>query len=109
MGEKLKSELKTNLFLILCLFLLCTVIYSFQWGSGWKTQTILFHHLAETNRSIEFQIADQGIFGYSERIVEVKRYFLFIEYIKEISEEDIDTTEWKKVDIFINEAGLKGG
>lgn len=109
LGEKLKSELKTNLFLVFCLFLICAVINSIQFGSGWKTQTILYHHLTETNRSIEFQIADQGIFGYSERTVEVKRYFLFIEYIKEISEEELDLSEWEKVDIFVNEAELKGG
>lgn len=106
---KLKTEASSSFFQIIVTLFICLGIYFFQFWSDWKTQTIIYRHLNDSTRTIEFQISDQGTFGYSERTIEVKKYFFFIEYVKELDIDSFNSTNWEKVNLEINEAGLKGG
>lgn len=87
---------------------LCFYLF-LDWRGDWKTQTVRFQNLHFSNRTIEFQLQDKGAFGYNRRLVERWKLLPFLEWTKEIEDGQIDTVVWKKVDLDINEMGLKGG
>jgi hypothetical protein len=68
-----------------------------------------YQNLHLSNRTIEFQLQDKGSRGYNRRRVDRIKILPFIEWTNEIGHEPIDTLTWKKVDIHVNEMGLKGG
>ncbi len=80
-----------------------------DWRGEWRTQTVEYQNLHLSNRTIEFQLQDKGSRGYNRRRVDRIKILPFIEWTNEIGHEPIDTLTWKKVDIHVNEMGLKGG
>jgi hypothetical protein len=96
-------------------FLICNTaiafFYVFLDGRGeWKTQTVEYQNVHLSNRTIEFQLQDKGARGYNRRRVDRIEILPFIEWTKELEPDSIfDTLIWKKVDIYVNEMGLKGG
>jgi hypothetical protein len=83
-----------------------------DWRGDWKTQTIIYTNNHLSNRTIEFQLQDKGSFGYNRRIVDRFKLFPFLSWTKKLTEENlanIDSLAWDKVDIHVNEQGLKGG
>ena len=76
------------------------------WGGQWKTQDILFVNKNKQNVQIEFQMQDIGAFGYNKRIVKVKKGFLW-DSQSSFDTVNIDTTEWKFVNNFVNELEIK--
>lgn len=92
------------LFLILSFYL--------DWRGDWKTQTIVYKNNHLSNRTIEFQLQDKGAFGYNRRTVDRLRLVPFVSWTRRLTQEDlksIDSLTWDKVDIDLNEQGLKGG
>jgi hypothetical protein len=95
-------------------FIICNAaivfFYVFLDGRGeWKTQTVEYQNLNLSNRTIEFQLQDKGARGYNRRRVDRMTILPFIEWIKVLEDAPIDALTWKKVDIYVNEMGLKGG
>jgi hypothetical protein len=83
-----------------------------DWRGDWKTQTILYINNHTTNRTIEFQLQDKGAFGYNRRTVDRLKIIPFVSWTKRVTAEDLknlDSIAWDKVDIDVNEEGLKGG
>lgn len=75
--------------------------------SAWRTQTILYQNEHIGFKTVEFQMQDMGALGYHKRTVEV---FYLTPYFMITSEvpNDIDKrVEWVRVDIDVNELGLK--
>ncbi len=102
------NKIISKIFAILFgLFIVIRII--FLWGSDWKTQIIIFQNLHLANRTIEFQLQDIGAFGYKRRTIDKLKLIPFVSFIKEVDENNLDTLTWKKVDIDVNEMGLKGG
>ncbi len=75
-------------------------------GSPYKTQTILFKNKKDPTTTIAFQMQDSGAFGYNRRIVKVEKGIIWDSH-SDFDTTGIDTTQWKKVDIFVNELELK--
>lgn len=79
-----------------------------DWIGDWETQTILYKHGHFKNKTIEFQMQDKGSLGYNRRIVKVTRITGFLDYVSPIDISKI-SLPWIKVNIHVNELGLKGG
>lgn len=78
----------------------------------WKTQTIIYKNKHSSNRTIEFQLQDIGAFGYNRRTIDRITLFPFVSITRNVDQEDLQTIDlvtWDKVDIHLNEQGLKGG
>jgi hypothetical protein len=95
-------------------FVICNSVIAFfylflDWRGEWKTQTIEYQNLHLSNRTIEFQMQDKGARGYNRRYVDRIKILPFVEWTKEVKSDELDTLTWKKVSIYVNELGLKGG
>lgn len=78
----------------------------------WKTQTVIYTNNHLYNRTIEFQLQDKGALGYNRRTIDRIKLFPFVSWTKKLTDENlknIDSLTWKKVNINLNEQGLKGG
>jgi len=96
--------------LVFGLFLVSSFFLDFR--GNWKTQRIIFKNKHSSNRTIESQLQDIGAFGYNKRTVDRIKLFSFLSWTRRVTEEDleaIDSLTWDKVDIYLNEQGLKGG
>lgn len=83
-----------------------------DWSSDWKTQTIIYTNNHLSNRTIEFQLQDKGARGFNRRTVDRLKLFPFVIWTKKLTEKNlknIDSLNWKRVDIELNEQGFKGG
>ena len=106
------TVLKKFVFLILVFVVFLTLSHFLDWRGDWKTQTVIFRNNHLSNRTIEFQLQDKGAFGYNRRTVDRVKIFPFVSWTKTLTEqelENIDSVSWDKVDIHVNEQGLKGG
>ncbi|WP_224994341.1 hypothetical protein [Cesiribacter sp. SM1] len=109
-GSSFKIDIKKAVGFALIITTLAYIVRSFiVWGGNWKTQTVVYQNLHLPNRTVEFQMQDIGARGYNRRTVDRIKLFPFIDWIRDIDDANIDTGTWKKVDIDINEIGLKGG
>jgi hypothetical protein len=80
-----------------------------HFGTGFKTQTVLYRMKSNPERRIEFQMEDVGALGYNRRTVEITPCFYFFSSWREVDENAVDTTKWRYVNEAVNEIGLKGG
>ena len=72
----------------------------------WKTQTIIYQNKTDKNSKVEFQMLDLGFAGYNQRTVETK-YFTNFFYITKPIKASYENSDWKKVNLDINELELK--
>ncbi|WP_148103440.1 hypothetical protein [Hymenobacter rigui] len=79
----------------------------FIWRGDWKTQTIEYQNIHSSNRVIEYQMMNPGPGSYRQRHVDKIRILPGISWIKEVDNKNIDSENWKKVDIEVNELELK--
>ncbi len=105
-------NLKSTRFILATLLL--SGVFSFLkhflvWRSDWKTQTILYQNIHQDKRTIDFQMDNMDTRDIDRRIIDRLRICRFIDWIEKVDETHIDTLIWKKVDIDVNELGLKGG
>ena len=85
----------------------CFLIGYLSWGGDWKTQTILYENVANSNKTINYQMrGDRFAFGYKKRVVEIKKIVPTIQWTTDIDTLLMDKTQWKKVDKQINELEL---
>lgn len=76
-------------------------------SSAWKTQKVIYQNGHLNFKKVEFQMQDIGALGYNKRTVEVI-YLTDLFMIVSPLEKDIDKrVEWIKVDVEVNELGLK--
>ncbi|MDQ8012727.1 MAG: hypothetical protein REI96_09790 [Flavobacterium nitrogenifigens] len=73
----------------------------------WKTQTIEYQNIENTNKTIDFEMKDIGALGYNRRLIEKTKILPGIDLVKEIDTNKIDLKKWKKVVIDVNELNLK--
>jgi hypothetical protein len=91
----------------LIIAILCFVNSFLTWPGDWKTQTVLYQSLKTPQRTIEFQMrGDRFSFGYKKRIVNRLKLFPAFDWTSDIDTAKIDSTEWKKVDKYLNEMKL---
>jgi hypothetical protein len=98
------STLVFGLFLIFKLYT--------DWRGDWKTQTVIYQNNHLSNRTIEFQLQNKGALGYNRRTVDRLKIIPFVSWTKKLTKENlenIDSLTWDKVDIDLNEQGLRGG
>jgi hypothetical protein len=88
--------------------------YSLVWGGDWATDTIMYQNRQSANRTIEFQLQNPGPGSYNRRIIDKFKLMPGISWVKvlgkyplDISKSTIDASDWKQVDIEVNELGLK--
>lgn len=75
-----------------------------SWGGDWKTQTILYENIANSSKTINYQLrGDRFSFGYKKRVVEVNKLLPTFEWNTNADTLSIDKTQWKKVNKEINE------
>lgn len=85
----------------------CYTGYFFTWGGEWCTQTIIYQHKYNKRRTIEYQMVDMGAFGYSRRTIDRIKLFPFFDWTKQILENEMNASEWEKVDIYVNDIEIK--
>ena len=104
---KLRSN-KSIIITFLIVGILCFLKAYFTWGGDWRTQTVLYQNLADKNTTINYQLrAIRFQFGYKKRVVQIKHLAPFYEWNTDVDTLLIDKSQWKKVDIDLNEMKLK--
>lgn len=104
--DKLKTT-KSIAIVFVVVGIACFLKAYLSWGGDWKTQVILYENVANTNKTINYQMrGDRFSFGYKKRVVEIKKIVPTIEWTTDIDTLLMDKTQWKKVDKQINELGL---
>lgn len=104
--EKLKLKILFSILPLLAFFeilnfgILRTIFYS----SSWKTQTIIYQNTLDESKKVEFQMLNKGAFGYQRRTVEVN---YITNWFFTTKEEGVYNSDWKKVNLEVNELGLK--
>ncbi len=78
----------------------------FYFGSGYKTQEVIYRHKENPDVRIEYQMEDLGAFGYNRRIVKITP-ILFFNATTKIDTSNIDPAKWNRVDEFVNKLGLR--
>lgn len=100
----IKARLITILVVIVFMFIRSFLI----WGGDWKTQTVLYQNIANSNKTIEFQMrGDRFSFGYKKRIINRLKLFPGFDWTTEIDTAAIDHKQWKKLNLYVNEMALK--
>ena len=86
----------------------CFLKAFFTWGGDWKTQTKMYEHATNKNRSIDIQLrADKFAFGYKERVIQIQKIAPFVHWTTDIDTTKIDLEKWKRTDLYLNEMQLK--
>lgn len=94
---KLKSA-KAIALVFLVVGIGCFLKAYLSWGGDWKTETILYHNLEDTNKTIDYQIrGDRFSFGFKKRVVEVRKLAPGFEWNTDIDTLTMDQSKWKKV------------
>lgn len=76
-------------------------------SSAWNTQKVIYQNGHLNFKKVEFQMQDNGAFGYNRRTVEVI-YLTDLFMIVDSVDKDIDRRpEWTKIDKEVNELGLR--
>lgn len=100
---KLKST-KSRFLTILIIAVLCFIKSFLTWGGDWKTQTILYRNISNSNKTIEFQMrGDRFSFGYKKRIINRFRLFPGFDWTTDIDTAKINHKQWKKLNLYVNE------
>ncbi|UWY27024.1 hypothetical protein N4T20_14975 [Flavobacterium sp. TR2] len=101
------GKLKTSISIFSTVFIvgvLCFINAFLTWSGDWKTQNILYQNINAPRKTIEFQMrGDRFSFGYKKRIVNRTRLFPAFDWITDIDTAAINTKEWKKNEIYVNE------
>lgn len=100
---------KWTFFLGTCTVLGISIARFFSWGSGYKTQTVVYKKIASSTVTIEYQMEDIGALGYNRRVVRITQVTPLLRFIAVTDTNEIDLSKWRKVEEFVNELGLKGG
>ncbi len=74
---------------------------------AWQTQEILYQNERLKIKTVEFQMRDVGALGYRKRTVEVLYLTPLFMITNEVPKDIDKRAEWIKVDIDVNELGLK--
>ncbi len=106
-------KLKSNIFKTSIPFVVAICCFFFNlffiWNRPWKTDTILYQNRHQASRTIEFQMDDMDNSPRCMRTIDRLKICPFVDWIRKVDEGHIDTLEWKKVNIYVNELGFKGG
>lgn len=89
------------------LFALFIGVKLLSWRGGWQTDTIEYQHRASANRTIEFQLMNPGVGSYRRRRVDRIWLLPGVSWTREVADQNIDPQVWQRVDIEVNEMGLK--
>ncbi len=105
------GKLRSNKSIIITFLIVgigCFLKAYFTWGGDWRTQTVLYQNLTEKNTTINYQLrAIRFQFGYKKRVVQIKHLAPFLEWNTDVDTLLIDKSQWKKVDINLNEMKLE--
>lgn len=103
---KLKTT-KSIAFVFAVVGIACFLKAYLSWGGDWKTQTILYENLANSSKTINYQMrGDRFSFGYKKRVVEINKLLPTIEWTTDVDTLLIEKSQWKKVNKEVNEIGL---
>lgn len=93
---------------LLCSIALMTAYALFpKFGSGWKTQEIVYRKVSSPGDVVVLQMEDAGILGYNKRyakVIKVTPLFFWVTELKKVEDEE----GWVRVDEYVNELGLQG-
>ena len=78
-------------------------------SSSWQTQTILYKHRRQSRVTVEYQMLDIGAFGYRKRTVVVEYFTPLFIYTRPWLNDSAAIEDWRRVNVYVNELGLKGG
>lgn len=104
--EEIKLKILFSILPILALFQILSfgIIATLFSATSWKTQTIIYQNKFDDSKKVEFQMYDIGFAGYHKRKVEVNYITNWFFISKEVG---IYNSDWKKVNMEVNELGLK--
>lgn len=93
---------------LLCSAALMTAYALFpKFGSGWKTQEIVYRKVSSPEDVIVLQMEDAGVLGYNKRFVKVIKATPLFFWVTELKKAE-DQDGWVRVDEYVNELGLQG-
>ncbi|OIV40528.1 hypothetical protein [Flavobacterium johnsoniae] len=100
---KLKT-IKSRVLTILLVGCLCYIQSFLTWAGDWKTQTVLYQNKDNYHKTIEFQMrGDRFSFGYKKRVINRLKLFPGLDWTTDIDTAKINSRQWKKVNLYINE------
>ena len=99
--------ISTIVTLVLSVFGLTAFYINYDGGGSWRTQTILFEHRTNNLRTVEYQMQDKGARGYNRRTVKRTKVLPLLSWNVLTKTDDLSDTDWKQVNLEVNELGLK--
>ncbi|MEQ8474094.1 MAG: hypothetical protein RIC35_23060 [Marinoscillum sp.] len=102
-----ERRILTIVTLAFAVFRLTAFYINYDGGGSWRTQTILFEHQTNSLRTVEYQMQDKGARGYNRRIVKRTKVLPLLSWNVLTKTDDLSETDWKKVNLEVNELGLK--
>lgn len=104
--RKLRTT-KSILITFILVGIACFLKAFFTWGGDWKTQTVLYRNLDNSDKTINTQLrADKFAFGYKNRVITLYKLAPFMAWTSDIDTTQIDKSKWEKVDLYLNEMEL---
>lgn len=95
--------------LFVMIFGLCFGTALLTWNNTWKLQTIIYRNIKHGNRTIEYRMrADRFGSGFERQIIQRRKVFHLLDFIKTTDTTHIDTLAWKYVNEKINEMEFAG-
>lgn len=99
---------KSILLTFLLVAIICFIKAFLTWGGDWKTQTVLYASKDNGRRTIEYQMqGNRFAFGYRKRIINRLQIMPLIDWNTDIDTLGLDVRKWKRVNLKVNELGLK--
>lgn len=109
----LKKSISKVYFAVFGLFtiivLMKFIVDSLSFGSGYKTQDILYRQINNSSIRVEYVWEDIGALGYNKTYQKVIPITPLFEWRTTIDPSNLDKSSWKEVNEYVNELGLKGG
>ncbi|HEX8269869.1 MAG TPA: hypothetical protein VF581_08245 [Flavobacterium sp.] len=100
--HKLKTT-KSMILVVLIVGCLCFLRGYFSWGGDWKTQTVLYRSIEDSDKTIDIQLrGDRFAFGYRKRVVEIQKLVPGMLWTTDIDTLTLSTQEWRRVNEQVN-------
>jgi uncharacterized membrane protein (UPF0182 family) len=101
--RKLKTT-KSRFYTGLIVGILCFIESFLTWGGDWKTQIILYRNISNNYKTIEYQMrGDRFSFGYKKRVINRLKLFPGLDWTTDIDTTRINSKQWKKINLYVNE------
>lgn len=100
--------IKTTVYIVIVVGIICGARAFFCWGADWKTQIVIYENKQDQRQTVEFQMRGARFaFGYRKRIVLREKLMPFVDYYTSpVDTAKLNPLTWQRIDLRVNELRL---